>query len=209
MRLGLAILAEAVLLIVGLAGMSGNGLRCDSTGTICGYPPLNPFNVLAGLLSVAAAVALVITIRRANPGVGTAELAPVRLGIGLFGLGLLFVVGGLFPVVGGIGILGLGIAFVIACLWVLVRAGWRGDPGAWIAAVPAVFVATWTLNELGRQSLCPSIPDRGTMIACLEAFGEDTGPGLSAALVVLLLVVAWLRLRRTSPDVSSARMGGR
>jgi hypothetical protein len=89
----------------------------------------------------------------------------------------------------------IGLALMAISLLLLVRAGWRGSRSSWVVAAIGAVIGTWTVYELLRQSVCPLIDDRTTMIACLTAYGEMTAPVLSATAGAIVLAVGWLRLQ--------------
>ena len=90
----------------------------------------------------------------------------------------------------------IGLGLMAMSLGLLVRAGWRGDGGSWMVAAVGFVIATWTVYELLRQSVCPLLDDTAGRIACLTAYGEMTAPTLSFAVGAVVLVAGWVRLRR-------------
>lgn len=90
----------------------------------------------------------------------------------------------------------IGLALMAVSLVLLVRSGWRGNRWSWLVAGTGAVIATWTIYELLRQSVCPLIEDPSAMLACLTAYGEMTAPVLSFGAGLSVLVVGWLRLRR-------------
>lgn len=91
----------------------------------------------------------------------------------------------------------LGLVVLVIGVVMLVRSGWRGSATGWILAAVGSVPATWFAYELARQELCPLLSDPAAARACLSAYGEMTAPVLSFGFAGLLLLVGWLRLRRT------------
>ncbi len=91
----------------------------------------------------------------------------------------------------------LGLVGLVIGVVMLVRSGWRGGATDWLLAAAGVVPAAWFVYELARQKLCPLLSDPASARACLSAYGEMTAPVLSFGFAGLVLLVGWLRWRRT------------